>query len=86
MNGMMMAASSGEQNAGVSVNASDAGRERFATRYEDQRDSPWNSLEKELVVKGKEGRLGSNVDASWIPGGRTSHLAGRDFSTRCCIL
>ena len=29
MNGMMMAASSGEQNAGASVNASDAGRERL---------------------------------------------------------
>lgn len=34
----------------------------------------------------KEGRLGSNVDASWMAGETTSHLAGRDFSTHCCIL
>ena len=43
MNGMMMAASSREQNAVASVNASDAGRERFTTRYEERRGSPWNS-------------------------------------------
>ena len=34
----------------------------------------------------KEGRLGSNLDASWMAGETTSHLAGRDFSTHTCIL
>lgn len=81
MNGMMMAASSGEQNAGASVNASDAGRERFTTRYEERRDSPWNS------GKGADGpREAREVwkgDGSASLGGQLCWTIRRTFA--CCL-